>query len=92
LRIHVSADWPAEKKVEIMMERKLNIAELMLIAATRMVLGAGIGLLLSTRMNNDQRKAAGLSLALVGGITTIPLIANLMSKRGEERAEIRPAA
>jgi hypothetical protein len=75
-----------------MMERKLNMAELMLIAATRMVLGAGIGLLLSTRMNNDQRKAAGLSLALVGGITTIPLIANLVSKRGEERTEIRPAA
>jgi hypothetical protein len=75
-----------------MLERKLNMAELILIAGTRMVLGAGLGLLLSTRMNNDQRKAAGLSLALVGAFTTIPLVADLISKREPERAEIRPAA
>jgi len=80
------------EKVGIMMESKLNMAEIMLIAGTRMALGAGIGLLLSTRMNNDQRKAAGLSLALVGGLTTVPLIMNVISKKSAERAEIRPAA
>lgn len=74
-----------------MMETKLSLAEIALIAGTRMVLGAGIGLLLSTRMNNDQRKAAGLSLALVGGLTTIPLIMDVISKK-TERAEIRTAA
>ncbi len=74
-----------------MMESKLNMAEIMLIAGTRMVLGAGIGLLLSTRMNNDQRKAAGLSLALVGGLTTIPLVLDVISKKGE-RVEIGKAA
>jgi hypothetical protein len=31
-----------------MIERKLNIAEIMLIAGTRIALGAGIGLLLSS--------------------------------------------
>ncbi len=31
----------------------------------------GIGLLLCSRLNNDQRKAAGMALALVGGLTTI---------------------
>lgn len=80
------------KKVGIVMVSKLNMAEIMLIAGTRMALGAGIGLLLSTRMNNDQRKAAGLSLALVGGFTTVPLIMNVISKKSAERAEIRPAA
>jgi len=40
-----------------MMERKLTVAEIILIAGTRVALGAGIGLLLSTRLNNDQRKA-----------------------------------
>ena len=35
--------------VEQMMERKLTIAEIILIAGTRVALGAGIGLLLSTR-------------------------------------------
>ncbi len=81
----------SKKKGAKMMESKLNMAELMLIAGTRIVLGAGIGLLLSTRMNNDQRKAAGLSLALVGGFTTIPLVMGVMGKKSE-RAELRTAA
>jgi hypothetical protein len=81
----------AEEEGGPMMETKLSLAEIALIAGTRMVLGAGIGLLLSTRMNNDQRKAAGISLALVGGLTTIPLIMDVISKK-TERAEIRAAA
>lgn len=65
---------------ETMIERKLTIAEILLIAGTRVILGAGIGLLLSGRLNEDQRKAAGLGLVLVGGLTTIPLAINVMSK------------
>ena len=56
-----------------MIERKLSIADLILIAGTRVALGAGIGLLLSNRLSKDQRNAAGLALELVGGLTTIPL-------------------
>jgi hypothetical protein len=56
-----------------MLERNLTLPEILLIAGTRVALGAGIGLLLSTRLNNDQRKAAGVALALIGGLTTIPL-------------------
>jgi hypothetical protein len=82
----------AERKVGgTMMERKLTVAEIMLIAGTRVALGAGIGLLLSTRLNNDQRKAAGLALALVGGLTTIPLALGVIGKRATT-TEIRPAA
>jgi hypothetical protein len=69
-----------------MMERKLTISELMLIAGTRVALGAGIGLLLSTRLNNDQRKAAGFALALVGGLTTIPLALGVIGKRPPRRS------
>jgi hypothetical protein len=75
-----------------MMERNLTIAEIILIAGTRVALGAGIGLLLSTRLNNDQRKAAGLPLALFGGLTTIPLALSVIGKRNQTSAEIRPAA
>ena len=39
-----------------MIERKLTIAEIILIAGTRVALGAGIGLLLSSRLNNDNVK------------------------------------
>jgi hypothetical protein len=74
-----------------MMERKLTLAEIILIAGTRVALGAGIGLLLSTRLNNDQRKAAGLALALVGGLTTIPLALGVIGKRATT-TEIRPPA
>ncbi|HET7871687.1 MAG TPA: hypothetical protein VFL42_04185 [Terriglobales bacterium] len=74
-----------------MLQSKLSLAEIALIAGTRMVFGAGIGLLFSTRMNNDQRKAAGLSLALFGGLTTIPLIMEVFSHK-TERDEIRAAA
>jgi hypothetical protein len=75
-----------------MIERKLTIAEIILIAGTRVALGAGIGLLLSTRLNNNQRKAAGLALAVVGGLTTIPLALAVMSPKSARTAEIRPAA
>ncbi len=75
-----------------MLERKLTLAELMLIAGTRVALGAGIGLLLSTKLNNDQRKAAGLALTLIGGLTTIPLVLNVIGKKGMTATEIKPAA
>jgi hypothetical protein len=74
-----------------MMERKLTVAEIILIAGTRVALGAGIGLLLSTGLNNDQRKAAGFALVLVGGLTTIPLALGVIGKRATT-TEIRPAA
>ncbi len=73
-----------------MIERKLTIAEIILIAGTRVALGAGLGLLLSSKLNNDQRKAAGLALVLVGGLTTIPLALGVIGKRNSE--EIRLAA
>ena len=64
-----------------MIERKLTIAEIIPLAGTRIALGAGIGLLLSSRLNNGQRKAAGWALALVGGLTTIPLAMDVLSKK-----------
>ncbi len=75
-----------------MIERKLTMAEIILIAGTRVALGAGIGLLLSTKLNNDQRKAAGLALALVGGLTTIPLAIGVVGKRSAITPEMRSAA
>lgn len=84
----IAADEVGEK----MTERKLTIAEIILIAGTRVALGAGIGLLLSGRLNNDQRKAAGLALALVGGLTTIPLALGVVGKKSATTTEIKSAA
>ncbi|HWJ17786.1 MAG TPA: hypothetical protein VNR65_03565 [Geobacterales bacterium] len=67
-----------------MIERKFTIAEIILLAGTRIALGAGIGLLLSPWLNNDQRKAAGWALALVGGLTTIPLAMDVIGKKNSD--------
>lgn len=45
----------------------------MLVAGTRVAIGAGIGLLLSRRLNSDQSKAAGWALLAVGSLSSIPL-------------------
>ena len=61
-------------------ERGLTIPEIMLIAGTRVALGVGIGLLLSDKFSDDERKGAGWALAAVGAITTIPLVINILKK------------
>ena len=63
-----------------MRERSVTIPELILIAGTRVALGAGIGLLLAGKMNNHERKAAGRALLAVGGLTTIPLVMAVFRK------------
>jgi hypothetical protein len=65
----------------MLIERKVTVPELALIAGTRVALGIGIGLLLSGRLNRDQRKAAGLALALIGGLTTVPLFMEVLGKK-----------
>lgn len=51
----------------------LSLPELALIAGSRVILGAGIGLLLSDRLSEERRKAVGWTLFSVGAISTIPL-------------------
>jgi hypothetical protein len=60
---------------------RLTIPELALIAGTRGALGAGIALLLADRMTQEQRKAAGLALTLVGVLSTIPLAMEVLGNR-----------
>jgi len=55
--------------------------ELALIAGTRGALGAGIALLLADRLTSEQRKAAGTALALVGIISTVPLLMEVLANR-----------
>jgi hypothetical protein len=57
-----------------MKEVQLTRPELGFIVITRAMLGAGIALLLADRLNTDQRKAVGVTLALIGAVTTIPAV------------------
>lgn len=52
----------------------LPLPELGLIAMTRAMLGLGIGLLLADTLDKRTARAAGVALAAVGILTTVPLI------------------
>ncbi len=67
-----------------MKKAALTLPEITLIAGTRVMLGAGLGLLFSDRLSQERRKAIGWTLALVGAVTTIPLVINVFSKRQSE--------
>jgi hypothetical protein len=63
-----------------MKSKELTIPEIAFIAGTRGMLGAGVGLLLAGKLSKEQRRAAGLTLVVVGALTTIPLAINLFGK------------
>ena len=63
-------------------ERSLTLPEIALIGGTRVALGAGIALLLAHRLSGDQRKGAGWALLTVGALSSIPLIINVLGKKG----------
>jgi hypothetical protein len=63
-----------------MKERGLTMPELILIAGTRVALGAGLGLLIGDKLRSDVRKGAGWALLGVGAVTTIPLVVGILSK------------
>jgi len=48
--------------------------------------------LLAGRLSKEQRKAAGFALALVGGLTTIPLVMNILGKERGTGPALRSVA
>ncbi len=73
-----------------MYETKISLPELGLVGGTRAVLGLGLGLLLAGRMSDDQRRAVGWSLFLVGALSTVPLAFDVLGK-ADRRLGLKPA-
>jgi hypothetical protein len=63
-------------------EKRLNLSDIILIAMTRGMLGAGIGLLAAGKLTDDQRRAVGRTLVLVGAVTTLPLVWRVFGQQG----------
>jgi hypothetical protein len=63
-----------------MRETRLTLPELGLIAGTRGALGFGLGLLLAGRWPEEQRRAVGWTLLLVGLISTVPLAVEVLGR------------
>ena len=62
-------------------EKRLNVYDNMLIARTRGMLGAGIGLLAAGKLNDERRRAIGRTRVLVGAVTTVPLVWRVFGQR-----------
>lgn len=62
-----------------MKETRLALPYVGLIAGTRTALGAGIGLLVSSRLREKARRTTGLTLLIVGVLSTIPLALTVMA-------------
>ena len=67
-----------------MKETRLTLPELALIAGTRAALGAGEALLLGDLLPDEKRKAVGWTLFLVGAVTTVPLLVEVLGKSVEQ--------
>ena len=63
-----------------MFEKGFTIPEIVLIAGTRVALGAGMGLLISGKISREAAKGAGVALLAVGALTTIPLAIGVAAK------------
>ena len=55
-----------------MKTRSITVPEMMFVIATRAALAAGVAFLVSSKLKEKTRRAAGLALVGFGGITTIP--------------------
>ena len=65
-------------------EKRLNLSEIILLAMTRGMLGAGIGLLAAGKLRNEQRVAVGRTLLRVGAVTTVPLAWRIFGQHAPE--------
>lgn len=68
-----------------MRERRITFPELALIAATRGMLGVGIGLLAAERLRTRTRHTVGWTLFALGAISTIPLVVRQVLRQRELR-------
>ena len=60
---------------------EITVPEIGLIAGTRGLLGAGVGLLMAEKLKPERRKTVGWTLFLVGALSTIPLAINVFRKK-----------
>ena len=75
-----------------MREARMPLPMLGLLAATRGMLGVGIGLLISKRVAKDRRVVIGSALVAIGALSTIPFAVTILRRSNVARANntVRP--
>ena len=61
---------------------ELKLPEIGLLAMTRAAFGAGVALLISSRLDERRRRAAGIALVLLGALTTVPFAMHFFADEG----------
>jgi hypothetical protein len=56
---------------------ELPVPEIGILAVTRAMLGAGVGLMVAEKLSERQRKVIGRTLFLIGVFSTIPLVKDI---------------
>lgn len=64
------------------------LPEMAIVAATRGMAGAGIGLLASSYLQPETRRTLGWTLLAIGALSTIPIAMALLGRRDTPEAEI----
>ena len=71
-----------------MRETHLSLPQIAMIAGTRAMAGAGLGLLLADRLSDRPRKAVGWTLLVVGALSTVPLAIEVLgATRSNDQAD-----
>jgi hypothetical protein len=71
----VGMEWKTMKTYAV------TVPEIAIVAATRGVAGAGIGLLVADFLRPDTRRTLGWTLLTIGALSTIPIAMALFGKR-----------
>lgn len=64
---------------------RLDTPLLVLVGATRGMIGFGAGLLIAERLRRDRRKSVGWTLLAIGALSTIPLGVKIFRNRDADR-------
>jgi hypothetical protein len=67
-----------------MIRTELTLPQLGLVAGTRGLLGAGVGLLVADKLDARERRAVGWTLVAIGVLSSIPLAIEVFGNRVEE--------
>jgi hydrogenase/urease accessory protein HupE len=65
----------------------LSVPELGFVIATRAMLAAGVGLLLTASLCRKSRRRLGATLLAVGAVTTVPAAFLVFGRREQTRSE-----
>jgi hypothetical protein len=65
----------------VMKTHPVTLPEMAIVAMTRGMAGAGVGLLVAERVPTRVRRAVGWTLFAVGAATTVPIVLSFLGKR-----------